>query len=422
MKSPASAIVCGRPAFLDTPSAWCVMKETLNTKEASGGWEAGLYGDIMGWLYRRNDLSGGAAAFVPRASLPPAAQSHPWADCVRKTDGAGGNRFMHFDADDGYAYAGATPRSAGGLAAVEVEVRYLDQGTDAFSVEYTDAAGAAKKAAKAKSGTGAWVAHVFTLEDARLANALPGGADLRLDDEADGPEFVHCVSVRGRGGWETKGRASTSLRISRTANATSMLGDTIALGALLTDSTGAPLAGRRVVMTVNDEWNLMETAQTDAQGECSFSIPLNSRTDSARFASGGGWRGTTSYRVRVHFLGDAAFAACRARTELCIGATAAPTRISASADAEKTRGETLRVAATLTTAAGNPIAGETLRVFALDRQDRFLEFGPTDANGTATIDLDSAAAALGWNSRCVFFPGSSAGAGSAAQANVRIRE
>ncbi len=406
----------------DTPGVWCVMAETQHLKEASSGWEAGLYGDIMGWLYRMNDVPGGAAAYVPLASLPAAAQSHPWAECVRRTDGAGGNRYMAFDADDGYPYSGATPRSAGGLAALEVEVGYFDQGTDAFSIEYTDSSGTAKKAIKNKTGTGTWVKHVFAIPDARLWNALPDGSDFRLDDEADGPEYVHFVEVRGRGGWEKCAETATSLRIIRTANSTSLLGDAISLDVLLTDAECRPLSGRKVLWTVNDEWNLAEALETDAQGECTFSITLANRTDSARFVNGGGSAGTTLYRVRIHFQGDAAHAACRARTELCIGGSAAKTRITAASDAEKTRGETVSITATLTTEAGSPIAGETLRVFALGRQDRYIDFGPTDANGIAIIDLDSAAAPLGWNSRCVFFPGSSSGAGCASQANVRIRE
>jgi len=44
-----------------------------------------------------------------------------------------------------------------------------------------------------------WVDYTWIIDDAYLANGLPGATDLRIDCNGDGNEYVHRLIVSGEG-------------------------------------------------------------------------------------------------------------------------------------------------------------------------------------------------------------------------------
>ena len=99
----------------------------------------------------------------------------------RRTNRAAGpeQEFIYFAVADQFIRGGPTP--------VEIEVEYLDKGTDPFALDYdsTDKAapvdGAFKSAPQAvRTDTGEWRTHVFVLPDARFENREHLGSDFRV--------------------------------------------------------------------------------------------------------------------------------------------------------------------------------------------------------------------------------------------------
>src|SRR5262249_23614609 len=75
-------------------------------------------------------------------------------------------------------------------------VEYYDQGTDKFTLSY-DSSGTETKVTEnpvTKHDTKAWLKHVFTLPGAAFTEGLDG-ADLKLDDLADGAEVIDQITV-----------------------------------------------------------------------------------------------------------------------------------------------------------------------------------------------------------------------------------
>lgn len=82
-------------------------------------------------------------------------------------------------------------------AHVEIQVDYIDTGKDTFSLQYDAQSGAfAGGGTVAKTATGSLKTASFNLCDAKFANR-DNGADFRLSDNGDGPEFIHAVRVVG---------------------------------------------------------------------------------------------------------------------------------------------------------------------------------------------------------------------------------
>lgn len=85
---------------------------------------------------------------------------------------------------------------------LRIEVEYLDEGTDSFSIQYDAVAGGAEGDGRfkdtgviVKTDTGAFLTAVFPLCDAYFANRT-NGADFRIADSADGAETIRRVEVR----------------------------------------------------------------------------------------------------------------------------------------------------------------------------------------------------------------------------------
>jgi hypothetical protein len=104
--------------------------------------------------------------------------------------------FFQFNVDDKRMYAGS-PTSQ-----VRVEVDYLDQGADSFSLEYDASPTSGSKGifsgggAVAKTDSGEIRTAVFTLRNAHFANR-DNGADFRFGDDLNGSEIIREVRVIG---------------------------------------------------------------------------------------------------------------------------------------------------------------------------------------------------------------------------------
>lgn len=110
--------------------------------------------------------------------------------------------FFQFNVDDKRMFAGSPTRH------VRVEVDYLDQGTDIFSIEYDAMPTSASKGiftgggAVVKTDSGEIRTASFNLCDAHFANR-DNGADFRISDGLDGAEIIREVRVIGLVSGET---------------------------------------------------------------------------------------------------------------------------------------------------------------------------------------------------------------------------
>jgi hypothetical protein len=99
-----------------------------------------------------------------------------------------------------YLYLAIDPAFKQGLRHVWLSVEYFDEGTDGFQVEY-DAqgdpyAGVRSPNPRSKFDTREFTRQTWHLADfPKLAGREKGGADLRIDDAKDGPEFIATVTV-----------------------------------------------------------------------------------------------------------------------------------------------------------------------------------------------------------------------------------
>ena len=106
-----------------------------------------------------------------------------------------GDYYLQLNAAD-EAIAAGNPTSR-----VRIEVEYLDQGTDAFLIQYDALSGGPfgdgrfkDTAVITKTGSGQWRTASFLIEDAYFANRDHGG-DFRIDDHGDGYEVIRKVTV-----------------------------------------------------------------------------------------------------------------------------------------------------------------------------------------------------------------------------------
>jgi len=79
-------------------------------------------------------------------------------------------------------------------------IDYYDLGTDTFATHFTDADGndvqaEANLLATTKHDTKAWQTYSIQLVGAKFTEAGPGGADVWIDDQADGPETIDKITI-----------------------------------------------------------------------------------------------------------------------------------------------------------------------------------------------------------------------------------
>jgi hypothetical protein len=189
-----------------TNEVWVAMRDTeFITPTLGAVTYAGWNNDATYGLRRLNDapLVRGIELAAAPFTLPVAALDHPYALMARRTDSAKGVNALAFAVDQRWPFWKQKPQSvdAGGVW-YEVTIKYLDRGTDTFSLVYQDATGVSKRQTITKKNTNSWVTTTVTLNDAYLAAGLPGGADVLLDADVaakatDGDEVVHMVAIKG---------------------------------------------------------------------------------------------------------------------------------------------------------------------------------------------------------------------------------
>ncbi len=103
--------------------------------------------------------------------------------------------YMQFNVDDAFIYR-SSPTSR-----VQIEIEYLDAGTDTFSIQYDGISGGPEGDGRfkdtgvvVKTDSGEFKTAVFPLCDAYFANRTNGG-DFRIADSADGSEIIRRVVV-----------------------------------------------------------------------------------------------------------------------------------------------------------------------------------------------------------------------------------
>ncbi len=147
--------------FSEIDSVWVALREH---EPRQGDWFPPR-GNYSFGLYQNDKAPGGRS--VPLWNVTTAAEGR----YTRRTDRLSGNPNLYFDVEDTWLVAGASPE-------VQIEVVYLDKGTDTWSLYY-DALDAPEKLAGTihKTDSGAWRTYTFSLRDAYFGNRLPGGGD-----------------------------------------------------------------------------------------------------------------------------------------------------------------------------------------------------------------------------------------------------
>lgn len=190
-------------SITSTNDIWVALRGTEYITPTSGavtyrGWtDDATYG-----LYRLGDAPVVRRAQLQAApfSLAATALDHPYALMARRSDTASGVTGLAFAADRRWPFWQQMPKSAlASGVSYTVTIKYLDWGSDDFSLLYQDASGASKKQTVTKKSTNAWVTTTIVLDDAYLAGGLAGGADL-IVDAGKGDEIVHMVMIAARGG------------------------------------------------------------------------------------------------------------------------------------------------------------------------------------------------------------------------------
>lgn len=166
--------------LVDTDSVWVALRESkLSWFPQKGNFDF--------WLYQNDAVLGGKSKAVWDKTAAPEGLF------TRRTDRLGGNPNMYFDVEDSWLHENA-------VSAVKIEVVYLDEGTDAWSLHY-DAAGSLDKIAGTvrKHNTGQWLTQTFDLADAYFGNRLPGGGDRPGSDfylaSDDFDDYFHRLRV-----------------------------------------------------------------------------------------------------------------------------------------------------------------------------------------------------------------------------------
>jgi len=117
---------------------------------------------------------------------------HHYSRFGRGFDHEAGKTRMSFRLDRRFFAGPDRPR------AVSVRVVYLDKGTGSWTLSYAAAQGKTRGMAVTCSDTGRWIDRRINLTDARLAGALPGGADLMLEHLTGDDTVFHIIEVERR--------------------------------------------------------------------------------------------------------------------------------------------------------------------------------------------------------------------------------
>jgi YVTN family beta-propeller protein len=179
----------------DTPDVWIVFRDTLGTFYPDGD-NGAAHGHPPGripccrWLpnyewfiYQRNPQR----SQVVRNDLPDSFKS-----LSARSDSHGP---LALDVEDLWMGSGQPPLASGGCATYNLQVDYLNSGTDQFAIRYSNQNGTVKEILVDKTGTSQWASHTMQLDDLYLNNGLPGGGDLELFNPDSRVDIFHKVRI-----------------------------------------------------------------------------------------------------------------------------------------------------------------------------------------------------------------------------------
>lgn len=174
----------------NTPSAWIVLRDTLQTRGEPGDWEFYLYRpeNIAGQQLKRNSGQD-KTIVVTYDQLPDPAKQQlitRAGTTFRRTDQATGNPYMYFNVDDNWPALTTT--------GFNIEITYLDQGTDTWELKYGPNSN--QKQIITKNNTGKFIRHQFNLPSLDLKQTINSAGDnFRIDCKGDGDDTIHMVQV-----------------------------------------------------------------------------------------------------------------------------------------------------------------------------------------------------------------------------------
>ncbi len=174
----------------NTPSVWIVLRET--------GYATGEPGDWEFYLYRPENIPGqeiqhdrpqGKTKSVGVGALPRAPQDQfirRGGAFVRRTDQANQNFYMYFRVDERWP--------AVQTVGFDLEITYLDAGTDSFAVHY--GSGGQKEVVVQKKNTNKFIREKLSLPDLNLRESINASGDqFRIDCRKDGDDYIHMVRL-----------------------------------------------------------------------------------------------------------------------------------------------------------------------------------------------------------------------------------
>jgi hypothetical protein len=179
----------------DTPDVWIVFRDTVGSYYPDGD-NNGARGLPPGrlpccrnlpnfewFIYQRNP----AASQVVRTGLP-----NSYKSLSARSDAT---EPLRLDVEDVWPGAAQRPQAAGGCVAYDVEIEFLDNGSDSFALRYARLDGSEAMASVRKTGTSQWRSVTLRLNDAYLDNKLAGEADLELVNVDGGADVFHRLRV-----------------------------------------------------------------------------------------------------------------------------------------------------------------------------------------------------------------------------------
>lgn len=155
---------------------------------------------------------------------------------------------------------------------------------------------------------------------------------------------------------------------------------------VLSDATGKPLAGKKVVLSLNHEGNREQVMLTDSNGLATFSLALRDSPLSACCITGDNW--PTRYVLSFRFEGDKQYHAQEVQVYQGYRTTGTARRVVMEGVANPIQaGASVVTTARLTDANNTPIAGERLLFDSLDLgQHRDCVTG---ADGRCSVSFDT---------------------------------
>lgn len=165
----------------ESDSVWTALRGS-----AAGQWFP-QKGNFDFWLYQNDAAPGGRSVAVRDKT------SAPEGMFTRRTDRGSGNPNLFFDVDNAWLYRNSS-------RTVRVEVIYLDEGADTWSLYYDGQSGVSQLAGVVqKTNSGQWRTRIFDLADAYFGDRLPGGGGRAGSDfyiaSNDADDFIHRVRV-----------------------------------------------------------------------------------------------------------------------------------------------------------------------------------------------------------------------------------